>query len=198
MANKERRKKIYVLLLSSNDPVGYAIRKITKAPYNHSVLAMDSSLTELYTFDMDIRLKNKRPYLRNGLVHEELSNFRDRTSYWLYSINTTDKQYAQIRKTIEMLNQQKTSYNIKGALGFIFPPAWRNINRSKYSFTCSEFIAYCLQNSGVTTFDKPLYSVTPGDLARMKEVTFIKQGRIGELKNKSILYSPVLAFYRYN
>lgn len=195
-------KTIYILFLGGYDPMSWIIKMVTKAPYVHSILALDSKLTELYSYNLKIRIKNRRLSYQNGFIVEQIDQYQKNLPYWLYRVKVTNQQYKKIAKLIYYFknNPDVTSYHIKGALGFMFPILWKHVNkRKKYTFTCSEFIAYMLQTSHVVSFDKPIYQISPKDIIQTNKLKFLGNGKIGNLSNRGdiIVLGIILLLIRH-
>jgi hypothetical protein len=79
------------------------------------------------------------------------------------------------------LEKDKYSYNLIGFLGILVN---RPVHR-KYSFFCSQFVAYILNQSGIKLFNKPPALVTPYDFQSHPRLNKIYEGRLVE-------YNPIL------
>jgi len=182
---KTKKQAIYILFFGGYDITATIIKGVTNAPYVHTALSLTPSLDSIYSFNIKLMLEQLRPYLKNGLYVESIKNYDKKIPYWLYRIEVTHRQYQKIEKIIQKLKKHPNmcSYNIPGALGFLYPEFWENVQKKqKYSFTCSEFIAFMLETSGIVTFDKPLHMIAPLDIINLKQLKQIKKGIVGELQ----------------
>ena len=185
-----KKKYVYVLFFGGNGLTSSIIRLVTKAPYVHSALALDSSLKRIYSFNIKFNLTQLNPNIKNGFFQESIIDYPGNLPYWLYRIKVTKSQYFKIKYLIDLFknNPSITSYNIPGALGFLFPELWeKELQQRMYSFTCSEFIAYMIQISRIAEFNKPLYTIAPVDILNLKQLKLINSGLIEELKKQTTI-----------
>lgn len=182
--SNKKKKYLYVLFFGGNGLTSSIIKLATKAPYVHSAIALDSSLKRIYSFNLKFNLTQWNPNIKNGFFQESIMDYEGSLPYWLYRIKVTKSQYLKIKYLIDLFknNPSITSYNIPGALGFLFPELWeKELQQKMYSFTCSEFIAYMIQSSGIAKFYKPLYTIAPVDILNLKQLKLISSGSIEEL-----------------
>ena len=135
--------------------------KATKFKYTHVSLVIDEPFREMYSFGR--RILNYP--LVGGFVVEKLrGGFYDKLSYTtcvVYKLTVTDEQYLNIKNTIgEFIeNYRKYKYSFIGLATIKFGIAWER----KYRFTCSQFVAYVLKQSGILNFNKKPSLITPYD-----------------------------------
>ena len=146
-------------------------------------MGLDIELEELYSFG---RLIPNNPlfagFVKEDIRHGTYAYFSD-TICCLYSLNVDEEKYNRLRENIYRfgLYKEKYSYNLIGFLGVVIN---RPVQR-KYSFFCSQFVAYILDQSGIKLFDKPPALVTPRDFQFNPNLKKIYEGRLME-------YNPIL------
>lgn len=111
-------KHLYVMISHTNTGFGRAIRFITGCYYNHSAIAFDEDLQQLYSF---ARKMYDIP-LSAGLTQEHASMYtlgcRD-VDVILYRIPVEDLDYTVARRTVQMMCRDGDYiYNLLSALTF--------------------------------------------------------------------------------
>ena len=151
-------KHLYVMISHTNTGFGRAIRFITGCYYNHSAIAFDEDLQQLYSF---ARKMYDIP-LSAGLTQEHASMYtlgcRD-VDVILYRIPVEDLDYTVARRTVQMMCRDGDYiYNLLSALTF---PLVHGIPAYK-ACTCSEFTAGILRAAGFP-LDRPDCAYHPKD-----------------------------------
>ncbi len=183
---KSNEKCVYVVLTQTGTNVSKLIQRFTKAPFNHSSIASDDELSEMFSF---CRLYKHSP-LPAGFFHEKVDGgvfemFKN-IPCQIYAIPATDEQYDKYR---EVINHFKNSskmytYNLIG----LFAMAFGKTIKRKNAFVCSQFVAHVLSESGIVSFNKEPHLVTPEDLRHLPNASLIYSGDI-----KQYTYNKVLA-----
>lgn len=170
--------KIYILLTNTGTVFTRLLGLCSQTPYNHSSIAFDIDLNELYSFG---RRKPRNPFI-GGFVREDIRSglyaLRQGTLCSLYEFEVTAEQYELIGHNVREfeVEKEKYSYSLIGVMGVALK---KPINR-KYSYFCSQFIATVLERSGVNLFDKPPGLVTPEDFRQHADATLIYEGMLAE------------------
>jgi len=157
--NQLTDQNIYIVLSRTQTGFARTLRCIGKLDYNHSAIALDPDLQELYGFARS----EQYGWLTARLVRETTDRYlvnADDIAIQVYQIPVTQEQYAWVRRTIqEILNDPKFMYNLLSVLTY---PLFGGFHTYK-AFSCSEFVAYVLQHVG---FDirRPLHHYRPDDL----------------------------------
>lgn len=151
--------KLYIVLSRPRTIVAALVGLFTHDLYTHSSVALDSSIGTMYSFSRRWRYY---PFY-GGFVSERFSGgmlkrFKELPGV-VICINVSKTQYEIAKQLIlEMKeNQKRYKYDYLGFFGNVFSFGVNNSTR----FTCSKFIAYMLQECGVTKFDRPLNLVRP-------------------------------------
>ena len=170
--------KIYILLTNTGTVFTRLIGLCSQRPYNHSSIAFDINLNELYSFG---RRKPRNPFI-GGFVREYIRSglyaLRQGTLCSLYEFEVTAEQYELIRHNVHEfeVEKEKYSYSLIGVMGV----ALRTPVNRKYSYFCSQFIATVLERSGVSLFDKPAGLVTPEDFRQHPMGRMVYEGILAE------------------
>lgn len=181
--NQTKKKNVYLLFTDTGSVLNNLIKRYTKAPYNHTSIAFDIELNELYSFG---RLNPTNPLIA-GFVKEDIHSGTfarfEETNFSLYSFEVDEDTYNRMIEVIRDFERQKEKYryNFIGLLGVI---ANRPIER-QYAYFCSQFVATVFQRSGIQIFDKPPSLVRPDDFIKSGQLKYLYNGK---LKN----YNPEL------
>lgn len=169
-------KYIYLLISQTNTRFGKLIRKFGKIQYNHASIALDSELSEIYSF-----ARQRHSLVLTGkLVRENISRFTlNRATHidaTIFKVPVTAEQYDEIRALIEEIyNDKEYLYNLFSVLTY---PLTKGLSVYK-AFTCNEFAMYVLKILG-HEIKKPLYQYKPDDLLEMLEDRIYYQGNLLE------------------
>lgn len=169
-------KYIYVFLTRTGTRIADIIGMITGDRYAHASIALDRSLTELYSF--------ARRGLHNPLysgfekenIHRGIFLLFEDCRCGLYRIAVPNDVYDKIRHTLFYMYQRKYDfrYNFIGLFSCAVGIPWNLHNR----FTCSQFVAWLLESSGAAVLPKDRGLMKPDDLAALPEAELIYEGMI--------------------
>lgn len=135
-------KRIYIMLTKSKTVVATAIRKITKAEFSHSSLAVDDNMSRMYSF---ARLHEKNPFIGRFIpeyLDKGILNKYDYIDCLVFMKEVTDAEYDDILAYIDsFINSKKTwKFNIIGLLTCGLDIAFARKNR----MYCSQFVGKAL------------------------------------------------------
>lgn len=158
--NQLTEQHIYIVLSRTETGFAKTLRTIGHLEYNHSAIALDKDLRELYSFARS----EQYGWLTARLVHETtdryLVNAKDDIPIKVYRIPVTPEQYEWVKNTIyEIRDDPKFMYNLLSVLTY---PVLGGFSTYK-AFSCSEFVAYVLKHIGFT-LRKPQHRYRPDDL----------------------------------
>lgn len=168
-------KSTYILLTDTGTVLTKCIKLFTRKNYNHSSIALDQQLDNVYSFG---RKKVTNPF-DGGFVKENLyQDFFLRAKCQVFRFDVTDEQYELLQTKLSEfeLEKSKYRYNLIGLIGIALHQNWEREN----AFFCSQFLAYILEECEMGTFDKPCYLVTPADLIQTLDPQIVYQGTIME------------------
>lgn len=177
-----KNKYLYVMVSRTPTKTGYIIRKIGHVKYNHTSVALDEALSEMYGFSR----RQHNTLLIAGLMHETLERFTLRKysniDVIVFRIPVSDRQYDDIKRRIyEIERDSEYLYNYISVLTY---PFMHGLETYK-AFTCAEFVMFLLKSIGFVP-DKRLCSYTPDDmLSVLSGFIYFK----GNLLDYSMLHS---------
>lgn len=171
-------KKIYILLSGTGTVPARVIRKIKGGKFSHTSLSLTPQTDKFYSYARR-RLHNP---LVAGFVTENIhthvfAQYPDALCA-LYSLQVSDEAYEKINKAVEGLksNYKKAKYNFIGlfALGFGIKV------KCKYRYTCSQFVAVMLDQTGEIKLPKDPYLMVPTDFMNIEGIELIYEGILDE------------------
>ncbi len=173
----EEQKTIYIILTDTGSLLSRMIRLYTREQLNHTSIAFDDQLNEVYSFG---RKDQRNPFI-GGFVRENIRGHlfmnQDRqTSCAIYCCKVAITSYNNIRSQIKHIeaNRDEYSYNFLGLFGVLL-----NIEvGSEKAFFCSQFVSYLFHSVGVSIVNKPAKLVTPKDIAHSTRLNPHYQGNL--------------------
>ncbi|WP_226037897.1 hypothetical protein [Aquibacillus saliphilus] len=169
---------VYIMLSDTGTLFTNAIKKYTKAPYNHASLSFDPELTEMYSFGR----KNPKNPLYGGFVKEDIFtgtyNRYKETTCVIYKLQVTEREIVKMKRVLDVFikNDDKFLYNLLGVIGVSIKEPVEFSN----SYFCSQFVAEVLSRSGIKLWDKLPALVTPEDFRNNDSLQLIYQGKLFE------------------
>lgn len=172
-------KEIYILLTYTGTILSNIIKIFTKCEYAHSSIGLDKDLDKLYSFG---RLNPYNPF-KGGFIKEgiDIGTFKrfKNTKAQLYSLEITDKQYDNIKRTIKNIEDKSKTYKFN-TLG-LFATGINKKIKKKYTFYCSEFVRYVLKRAKVSTHNLPIL-IKPEDFKNLEGAKLIYSGYLRDYK----------------
>lgn len=167
---------IYLIISKTNTKFGRLIRRFGGIQYNHASIALDSELSETYSF-----ARQRHSLVLSGkLVRENISRFTlniaTNVDVTIFEIPVTEEQHKEVKKLIdEIYNDREYLYNLFSVLTY---PLTKGLSVYK-AFTCNEFAMYILKILG-HEITKPLYQYKPDDLLEILSDKIYYQGNLLE------------------
>jgi len=175
---------IYITVSQTGTTVAKIIKFFTRKPYNHSSIAADLSLSDMYSF-----CRNYSPFPLPAGFNQEIvgQGTLGKFSYIpceIYEIPVTRDQKYRFYAILEHFKQYRNqySYNI---MGFWSIPFSLHIER-KNKFVCSQFVAYIINEAGVN-LNKPVWMYSPEDLRHLPNARLVYRGELNEYYYKHAL-----------
>ncbi|MGD6844813.1 hypothetical protein ACQCVH_20160 [Bacillus infantis] len=182
-------KCIYILLTDTGTIFSRLIKCYTRAPYNHSSIALDRQFNQLFSF-------GRRSYMNPfsaGFIRERVDRgvfkHKRNTRCAVYCLQVSDSQYKEIRKMILQFEEDplKYKYNLLGCIGIIFGIKFQRA----HAFTCSQFVSTILTKSGIHTFDKCCEMIRPDDIASIPQLSLVYEGHLHHYWESSQVADPL-------
>ena len=171
---------IYIVLTRSKSIAAKAVEIYKHDEFTHAAISLDSGLKTLYSFG--------RKWVRFPFIGCFCNEVLDKGFYATHEtlpgviirLDITKAQYRRALKIISQFikNKDAYKYNFLGFFGNVLGLEFK----SEYRYTCSEFVAFVLQQSGIVEFDTPLNLIRPQQLANIKGHVIYK----GDLKQYNL------------
>jgi len=165
------KKTIYIVLTDTGTLLSKAIGMYTRTELNHTSIAFDAELTEMYSFG---RKQRHNPFI-GGFVKESATEgiFRQATCA-VYSCDVTVEEYARMLEKIRLIEQEKElyKYNFIGLFGVAMN---KGIQR-KHAFFCSQFVAMVVNESGLQMFNIAPSLVQPHHFSQLPSLEPVYEG----------------------
>lgn len=163
-------KPVYIVLTDTGSLMSRMIKKVTGSAFNHSSIAFDESLNQLYSFGLgdtgsvpmfSIESKDNTYLKRYKKVPSQV-----------YAVFVTNEQYTAMKYKVNefVKNKKKYRYNWVGLLGYMLN---KPIEISNKMF-CSEFVDNMFKFVDIDLTGKALGLVEPFDFAKSKSKQIYK------------------------
>lgn len=169
MASQDKTRKVYIVLSQTGTILSRILKLYTRAPYNHSSIALSEDLEVMYSFG---RLDPYNPF-RGGFVQESASfgtfkRFKN-TRVMVVEAEVTDKAYGELCEHIRAMLRTRTEYHYN-YIGLLL--AAIRIHRAKRNcYYCSEFVKAMAVQAGVEGAETIPAIVKPMHLLRVPHNT---------------------------
>ena len=174
------RMPVYVVLFNTRKMVAKAIMHFTHEPYNHAGLMLDTSMKNIFSFNMT----------GNGFDAEDITSgwykeHENQVSYSIYCYMATPDEFNLVQNAIDQMksNMEKFRYSIKGLIMFYSKHKTLDDN----AMVCSEFVAQMLKSMNPNLITKERNQYTPYDLSKLKNMIFIQRGYIKNFDQKKLI-----------
>ncbi len=131
-------KKVYIVLSQTGTILSRILKLVTRAPYNHSSIALTEDLQTMYSFG---RLNPYNPFL-GGFVQESpaygtFKRFKN-TKVMVLETEISQDRYSELGQLIQQMLKEKARYhyNYRG----LFLAALRIPVKKRNCYYCSEFV----------------------------------------------------------
>lgn len=165
------KKTIYIVLTDTGTLLSKAIGMYTRKDLNHTSIAFDEQLNEMYSFG---RKQRHNPFV-GGFVKESATEgiFRQATCE-VYSCEVTMEEYTRMLDKIRLIEQNKElyKYNFIGLFGVALN---KGIQR-KHAFFCSQFVAMVVNEGGLQMFNIAPSLVQPHHFSQLPSLEPVFEG----------------------
>lgn len=153
------QKYLYVVLTATESVVARTVGRLTKDRYTHSALALDPSLSAMYSFS---RAYSRFPFYGRFRKENPNEGFLARchsVPTKVIALPVTDEQYCRAEKRLSYFSEHTKQY------GYNYIGMFLNLLGKSYApkrrYTCSQFVSETLFECGVAQFDCPFSLVRP-------------------------------------
>lgn len=170
---KKVEKNIYIILSNTGTLFSKAIGIYTRKDLNHTSIAFDEQLVEMYSFGR----KNKNNPFIGGFIKENATDgLFERATCAIYKCQVTLQDYNRMRNKIRRIEQQKElyKYNLIGLFGVAM-----NIKiEREHAFFCSQFVATIMNESQSSKLQIAPCLVQPHHFEQLSSLTLMYKGNL--------------------
>ena len=185
-AAEEQTRKVYIVLSQTGTVLSRILKLYTRAPYNHSSIALTEDLEVMYSFG---RLNPYNPF-RGGFVQESarFGTFKrfKKTRAMVIEAEVTPEAYEALREHIRTMLRTRTEYHYN-YLGVLLA-AFRVRRAKRNCYYCSEFVRAMAIEAGVEGAEaippivKPMYLLRVPHRrvfeGRLRDYPLLRRGRV--------------------
>lgn len=171
-------KYIYLVFSKTGTWLSRSIGIVTKSPYTHVALSLDSDFKNMYTFG---RLNPDNPFIA-GLTVENLhtgvyKKFKNCESL-IYKVLVSNEQYDNLLKNLNgyFSSDINYRYNFLGLFTVLMDKPWK---RETHYF-CSQFVSEVLIKSDIWNSPKVPELTQPIDLTNIPNKELVFQGLVND------------------
>lgn len=179
----DNNKHIYLMVSKTPTRFGVMLRKVGGIRYNHSAIAFDQELHELFSF---ARPQHNSLFTAR-VVLETLPRYTLKKETYvdvaILKIPVTNAQYTKAREIVnELYGDEEYLYNLFSVLTYPVTKGFATYQ----SYTCVEFVIHVLTKIGFE-FDAPCYYYKPDDLYNIfKEYVYFEGNLLDYCSNNDI------------
>ena len=173
---------VYVLLTYTDSLMAKTIKAVTKQPYSHAGISLDSTLSHIFTYgrktaDDICRFTDENIF--NGLLGEN----RDKIQYALYVTFFDNRQFKILQQHIENIKNdiKQHKYSYKGLINFIFGKETHDDG-----MFCSQFVASVIKAGDPKRLKRDASLYSPTDLRRVNGMHFVTRGILGNYNKAKV------------
>ena len=181
-------KKVYIVLSQTGTILSRILKLVTRAPYNHSSIALTEDLQTMYSFG---RTHPYNPF-HGGFVRESpaygtFKRFKN-TKIMVLETEVSADRYSEIGQLVQQMFAEKARYhyNYRG----LFLAALRIHAKKTDCYYCSEFIKYLALSMKLPEADKLPAIVKPMQLLALPHVT-VYEGILREYDPRLTHAAPI-------
>lgn len=173
---------IYILLTYTDSTMAKAIKLVTKQPYSHAGISLDSSLSHIFTYgrkNAEDRCQFTDENIFNGLLGEN----RDTVQYALYVTFFNTRQLKVLTQHIENIKNDitKHKYSYKGLINFALGKETHDDR-----MFCSQFVASVIKAGDPNRLKRDISLYSPTDLREVSGMYFVTRGILGNYNKAKV------------
>lgn len=180
----EAEKKLYVVVSQTGSIVSKILKLLTGARYNHVSVALDETLTPMYSF---ARKYTYNPFwgafVREYPGRGTLGRFKN-TEVVVLELNCSSEQYDAVAARLEKMyrEREKYRYNYRGLFSAYFSKKYHK----KHHYYCSEFVRDLLERSGIIPENSFGDIAKPIDFLRLPQAACVYCGSLRKYRPPTV------------
>ena len=175
---------IYIILSFSGTLFSKFLKAISELTYPHVSISLHEDIRVAYSFG--------RKIVRNPLIGGFVEEHQNKGVYAVFDsdckilkLTITDEQYNKLLTIIEKFksNSKVYKYNYMGLVYTYF----NRPQNLRHRFTCTQFVATVLKESGIADFGKPASLVRSDEYNYIPGVKLIYKGKFNAYKVNNLM-----------
>ena len=168
--------EVYIVLSQTGTRFSRLLHLVNRAPYNHVSIALDGSLSELFSFGRQcLWLPIASGFVRERPGQGIFRRYED-TGCAVYRMTVPEEGYRRLREAIGAFEEEEWRYRYN-FLGLFAILAGIPLHRPRH-YVCSQFVACVLRRSGLWGLSKDTSLARPQDFPRLPGLELVYQGPI--------------------
>ena len=166
---REVKIPVYVVLTDTRKPIAEVIKKATGEPYGHASLSLDTSMQNMFSFNM-----TGKGFDTESIFTAYYGSHQDIVRYSIYCYMASPDEFNLIKAAIEDIRSraEKFRYDIAGLVGFYS----KHKKLKDDAMICSEFVASMLKAMNPNMVTKERNRYTPYGLTKIRKLFFVQRG----------------------
>ncbi|MBE6853879.1 MAG: hypothetical protein E7505_10500 [Ruminococcus sp.] len=177
---------IYIIVTQTGTTVAKIIKFFTRKPYNHSSIAVDLTLSDMYSFCRKYAMFPLPAGFNQEIVGEGTFGLFSYIPCEIYMLPVTPEQKEKFMNILNHFKKYSSTYSYN-IMGFWSIPFRLHIER-KNKFVCSQFVAYIIRESGVQ-LNKPVCMYSPEDLRHLPDAKLVYRGELNDFYRTCLVSS---------
>jgi hypothetical protein len=170
--------EIYIVLSQTGTRFSRMLHLFNRFPYNHASIALDGTLSELYSFGRQcLWLPIASGFVREHPGRGIYRRYGD-TLCAVYRVPVAEESFRRLEAAIRAFEEKEWTYRYN-FIGLLTILAGIPLHRSRH-FVCSQFVAYVLQQSGLWALEKDISLARPQDFSKLPGARLVYQGRLND------------------
>lgn len=162
---------VYVVLTDTGKPHAKVIKKVTGEPYNHASLSLDTSLQNMFSFNM-----HGKGFDTESIFSDYYGKHLDIVRYSIYCYMASPEEFNLVQRAVDEIRShaERWHFSMSGLIGFYS----KHKTLRDDAMVCSEFVASMLQAMNPELVPKARNQYTPYGLSKLKNMIFIQRGTL--------------------
>lgn len=169
------QRRVYIVLTRTDTNVARVIRILTRKPYSHASISMDSSLQQLFSFCRNHPRFPLPASFNEECIGQGVFGLFSYIPCEIYEIPLSEEQYQHFKDQLDHFVNCREQYSY--SLSSLVSIPLQIKRQLRYKFVCSQFVAYMLQECDMT-LEKPASLYSPEDLRHLPTAKLIYRGEL--------------------
>lgn len=173
---------IYILLTYTDSLMAKTIKAVTKQPYSHAGISLDSSLSHIFTYGRKTA-EDVCKFTDENIFSGILGENKSKIQYALYVTFFNNTQIKTLKRHIENIKDdiKRHKYSYKGLINFAFGRETHDDG-----MFCSQFVASVIKAGDPRRLKRDISLYSPTDLRQVSGMHFVTRGILGNYNKAKV------------